>query len=85
MKDVKQYTAEDLSKTGLKKHVYNDKFFCSFYDDTLGYPDQKVVEFVPGKIEYFTIEKYKEEFSSEPYSNRRIYLYAAFYPDNFLV
>ena len=64
----KQYTAEEVLKTALNKHADNDQFFCSLEDYVFCYPDQKLVEFIPGTTESFTVEKYKEEFLSKPYS-----------------
>ena len=61
-------------KTALKKHADNDKFFCSLDDYVLCYPDQKLVEFIPGTTESFTVEKYKEEFLSKPYSKMDLFL-----------
>ena len=60
----KEYTAEEILKTALKKHSDNDQFSCSFDDYFLCYPDQKIIEFVPGTTESFTLEKYEEEFLS---------------------
>ena len=58
----KQYNAEEVLKTALKKHSDNDQRFCSLDDYVLCYPDQKIVEFIPHTTERFTVEKYKEEF-----------------------
>ena len=58
----KQYTAEEVLRTALMKHADNDQFFCSMDDYSLCYPDQKLVEFIPGTTESFTVEKCKEEF-----------------------
>ena len=57
----KQYTAEEVLKTALKKHSDNDQFFCSL-DDYV----QKIVEFIHVSTESFTVRKYKEEFLSKP-------------------
>ena len=70
----KQYTAEEVLETALKKHSDNDQFFCSLDDYVLCYPDQKIVEFIPGTTERFTVEKYKEEFLSKPYSKMDLFL-----------
>ena len=61
-------------ETSLKKHADNDQFFCSLNDYVLCYPDQKLVEFIPGAIESFTAEKYREEFLSKPYSEMDLFL-----------
>ena len=50
----KQYTTEEVLKTALNKHAENDQFFCSLEDFVFFYPNQKVVEFIPGTIESFT-------------------------------
>ena len=39
----------------------------------LCYPDQKIVEFIPGSNEEFTVEKYKDELG-KPYSQVNLYL-----------
>ena len=70
----KQYTAEEVLKTALNKHADNDQFFCSLEDYVLCYPDQKLVDFIPGATESFTVEKYKEEFLSKPYSKIDLFL-----------
>ena len=69
----KHYIAEEILKTALKKHSDNDQFFCSLDDYDLCYPDQKTVEFIPGTTESFTVEKYKEEFLSKPYSKMDLF------------
>ena len=68
------YTAEEVLKTALNKHADNDQFFCSLEDYVFCYPDQKLVEFIPGTTESFTVEKYKEEFLSKPYSKMDLFL-----------
>ena len=70
----KQYTEGEVLKTALKKHADDDQFFCSLGDYVLCYPDQKLVEFIPGTTESSTVEKYKEEFLSEPYSKIDLFL-----------
>ena len=69
----KQYTAEEVLKTALKKHADNNQFFWFLDDYILCYPDQKVVEFILGTTESFTVEKYKEEFLSKPYSKMDLF------------
>ena len=61
-------------KTALKKHADGDQFFCSLNDYVLCYPDQKLVQFIPGISESFIVEKYKEEFLSKPYSKMDLFL-----------
>ena len=61
-------------KTALKKHADDDQFFCSLNDYVLCYPDQKLVQFIPGISESFIVEKYKEEFLSKPYSKMDLFL-----------
>ena len=69
----KQYTAEEVLKTALKKHADNNQFFWFLDDYILCYPDQKVVEFILGTTESFTVNKYKEEFLSKPYSKMDLF------------
>ena len=70
----KQYTTEEVLQIALKKHADNDQFFCSLDDYVLCYPDQKIVEFIPGTTESFTVEKCKEEFLSKPHSEMDLFL-----------
>ena len=39
----KQYTAEEVLETALKKRSDNDQFFCSLDDYVLSYCDQKLL------------------------------------------
>ena len=55
----KQHTAEEVLKTALKKHADNDQFFFSLGDYVLCYSDQRLVEFISGTSESFTVDKYK--------------------------
>ena len=70
----KQHTAEEVLKTALKKHADNDQFFFSLGDYVLCYSDQRLVEFIFGTTERFTVEKYKEGFLSKPYSRMDLFL-----------
>ena len=71
VKVEKIFTAEDVQKAAIKKHSEIDQYFCHEY--ILCFPDQKVVEYIPGTSEVFTVEKYKE-FLSKPYSKVDLYL-----------
>ena len=57
----KQYTAEEVLETALKKHSDNEQFFCSL-DDYV----QKIVELIHVPTETFTVRKFGEEFQSKP-------------------
>ena len=70
----KQHTAEEVLKTALKKHADNDQFFFSLGDYVLCYSDQRLVEFIFGTTESFTVEKYKKGFLSKPYSKMDLFL-----------
>ena len=69
----KQNTAEEVLETALKTHSDNEQFLCSLDDYILCYPGQKIVEFIPGTTESFTVEKYKEGFLSKLYSKMDLF------------
>ena len=69
----KQHTAEEVLETALKTHSDNEQFLCSLDDYILCYPGQKIVEFIPGTTESFTVEKYKEGFLSKLYSKMDLF------------
>ena len=71
---VEKICAEDVQKTATKKHFKIDQYFCHLDEYILCFPDQKVVEYIPGASEVFTVEKYKE-LLSKPYSNVDLYLW----------
>ena len=56
----------------VKKHVDHDQFFCRLNDYIFCYPDQKIVQFIPGNDE-FTVELYKKDFG-KPYSKIDLFL-----------
>ena len=70
----KKYTVDEVLKTTLKKHSDSDQLFWTSGDYVLCYPDQKVVEFIPGTTESFTVEKYKEELLSKHCSKMDLFL-----------
>ena len=55
----KIFTAEDVQKAAIKKHSEIDQYFCHLDEYILCFPDQKVIEYIPGASEVFTVEKYK--------------------------
>ena len=61
-------------KTALKKHWDSDQLFWTSVDYVLYYPDQKIVEFIPGTTESFTVEKYKKELVSKHCSKMDLFL-----------
>ena len=67
VKTEKIFTAEDVQKAAIKKHSEIDQYFCHLDEYILCFPDQKVVEYILGTSEVFTVEKYKK-FLSKPYS-----------------
>ena len=71
---VEKICAEDVQKAATKKHFKIDQYFCHLDEYILCFPDQKVVEYIPGTSEVFTVEKYKE-LLSKPYSNVDLYLW----------
>ena len=67
VKTEKIFTAEDVQKAAIKKHSEIDQYFCHLDEYILCFPDQKVVEYILGTSEVFTVAKYKK-FLSKPYS-----------------
>ena len=55
------------------KHSNHNQFFCDSEDYVLVYPDQKIVDKIPGTIERFTVSGYKKELA-KPYSRMDLYL-----------
>ena len=74
VKIEKIFTAEDVQKAAIKKHSEIDQYFWHLDEYILCFSDQKVVEYIPGTSEVFTVEKYKE-FLSKPYSKVDLYFY----------
>ena len=62
-------------KIALNKQGGNDQFFGSLDDYVLCYPDQKIIEFILGTTESFTVEEYREEFLSNPDSKVDLFLF----------
>ena len=56
-----------------KKHADHDQFFYGSDEYVLCYPDQSIVQFIPGTNIEFTVERYKEEIG-KPYSKIDLYL-----------
>ena len=57
----------------VEKHAAHDQYFCGLKDYFLLYPDQKIVDTVPGTIEKITVERYKQELA-KPYSKLVLFL-----------
>ena len=57
----------------MKKYADHSQFFCGSDEYVLCYPDQNIVEFIPGTNIEFTVERYKEEIG-KPYSKIDLYL-----------
>ena len=55
------------------KYADHDPFLCGSDDYVLCYPNQKIVQFIPGTNKEFTVELYKEEIC-KPYSKIDLFL-----------
>ena len=73
VKVQKGFNASQVLKEAITKHSNHDQFFCGLEDYDLLYPDQKVVDYIPGTDDCFTVEKYKKELA-KPYSKIDLYL-----------
>ena len=65
-KVLKSFGSTDVSRAALRKHAYHDQFFCGLDDHVLCHPNQKILQFIPGSNEKFTVELYKKELG-KPY------------------
>ena len=72
VKVEKIFTAGDVQKAA-KRNILMIQYFCHLNEYILCFSDQKVVEYIPGTSEVFTVEKYKE-FLSKPCSKVDLYL-----------
>ena len=50
----------------MKKHADYDQFFCGSDEYVLCYPDQSIMQFIPGRNMEFVVQRYKEEIG-KPY------------------
>ena len=73
IKVSKKMTAEKVCIEAVQKHAAHDQYFCGLEDYFLLYPDQKIVDTVPGTTEKFTVERYKQELA-KPYSKIVLFL-----------
>ena len=56
-----------------KQHADLGQFFCGFDEYVLCYPDQSIVQSIPGTNVEFTVERYKEEIG-KPCTKIDLYL-----------
>jgi len=73
VKVLKSHGAPEVLRAGVQKHAAHDQFFCAADEYLLIYPDQKVVDFVPGSNVPFTVERYKDELG-KPYAKLDLYI-----------
>ena len=73
IKVVKTFSAKEVARLAVKKHAALDQFFCGSDEYVLCYPDQGIVQFIPGINIEFTVERYKEEIG-KTYSKTDLYL-----------
>jgi len=69
----KKANGELVQKLAIEKHSNHDQYFCGLENWSLLYPDQKMVDFIPGTTKRFTVEGYKHELA-KPYSKLNLYL-----------
>ena len=72
-KVLKSFGPTEVAHAAVRKHADHDQFFCGSDDYVLCYPDQKIVQFIPGSNKEFTVELYKEEIG-KPYSKIDLFL-----------
>ena len=72
-KMVKSFFPTEVAHDAVRKHADDDHFFCGSDDYVFCYPDQKIVQFIPGSNKEFTVELYKEEIG-KPYSKIDLFL-----------
>ena len=72
-KVLKSFGPTEVAQAAARKHADHDQFFCGSDDYVLCYPDQKIVQFIPGSNKEFTVELYKEEIG-KPYSKIDLFL-----------
>ena len=69
---VSSCNASDLLKAAIQKHTKHFKQFNKYADYILLYPDQSIVQKLPGSSEDFVLHEYKKDLG-KPYS--KIYFY----------
>ena len=60
-KVLKSFGPTEVAHAAVRKHADYDQFFCGSDDYLLCYPDQKIVQFIPGSNKEFTGELYRDE------------------------
>ena len=73
LKVCKDFSSEQTLTAAVKKHADHDQFFSAAEDYVLLYPDQKLVKYVPGTNEDFSVAGYKKELF-KPYSKLDLFL-----------
>ncbi|KAK3736371.1 hypothetical protein QZH41_006146 [Actinostola sp. cb2023] len=73
LKVGKELNAKQVLDAAVKKHSDHDQFFSEDDNYVLIYPDQKIVEKVPGTNEEFAVANYKKELA-KPYSKCDLYI-----------
>ena len=63
----------EVARVAVKKHADLDQFFCGSDEYVLRYPDESIVQFIPGTTIEFTVERHKDEIG-KPYSKINLYL-----------
>ena len=71
-KVLKSFGPTEVTRAALRKHADHNQFFCGSDDYVLCYPDQKIIQFMPGSNEEFTLELYKE--LGKPYLKTDLFL-----------
>ena len=67
------FNAGEVLEAALEKRANFDQYFCRYENHVLLYPDQKVVDTIPGTNEEFTVLKYKNALG-KPYSRLNLYI-----------
>ena len=73
LKVCKDFSSEQTLTAAVKKHADHDQFFSAAVDYVLFNPDQKLVKYVPGTNEDFSVAGYKKELS-KPYFKLDLFL-----------
>ena len=70
---LKSFGPTEVAHAAVRKNADHDQFFCGSDDYVLYYPDQRIVQFIPGSNKEFTVKLYKEEIC-KPYSKIDLFL-----------
>ena len=60
-KVLKSFGRTEVARAAVRKHADHDQFLCGSDGYVLRYPDNKIMQFIPGSNEEFTTELYKEK------------------------